>query len=473
MSIDLRPIRTATTTLAILPLLAAPAAAQRILGNSNPNAYVSPIWLQVVPFAASDHTTGQELWGLDVNTLGVAQIADLRPGPEGSSPSGFAYRPNAIDLFFAADNGVNGRELWRTDGTVSGTMMVADIHPAGSSRPTDLVGVGSNVFFVADDGATGRELWRSDGNTTTLVRDIRPNGDSDPRDLVDFNGVLFFSADDGVGGRELWRSDGTPVGTFLVRDLFLGGSSNPRDLTVAGGRLFFAANNAGIGRELHTSDGTAGGTGPVADIRPGGASSTPAMLTGAALPIYFSADDGVHGRELWRSDGTPAGTTLVGDIRPGAASSRIDSMIMAPAAAGVWFVADDGVTGRELWSATGAGAAPLPQLVAGPGSADPTHLTPAGLGIAVFRATTPANGTELWASDGTVGGTGIVADIRPGTRGSRVLGLAPTVALFAGNSFGAMFAADDGSTGLELWRTNGTPAGTTLAANIAPDLPGG
>ena len=37
--------------------------------------------------------------------------------------------------------------------------------------------------------------------------------------------------------------------------------------------------------------------------------------------VYFSATDATHGDELWRSDGTAAGTVLVKDINPGSAGS--------------------------------------------------------------------------------------------------------------------------------------------------------
>ncbi|HEY3355193.1 MAG TPA: hypothetical protein VGQ83_18215 [Polyangia bacterium] len=37
----------------------------------------------------------------------------------------------------------------------------------------------------------------------------------------------------------------------------------------------------------------------VADLNPGAASSSPALLTRVAGTIFFVADDGAHGREPW------------------------------------------------------------------------------------------------------------------------------------------------------------------------------
>ncbi len=73
------------------------------------------------------------------------------------------------------------------------------------------------------------------------------------------------------------------------------------------------------------------------------------------------------------------------------------------------------------------------------------------------------HGLELWASDGTASGTGMVRDICPGACGavwfSSYLALAATPdAVF--------FAANDGVHGLELWRTDGTATGTRLVRDI-------
>ncbi|WPB82628.1 hypothetical protein KYC5002_26405 [Archangium violaceum] len=55
-------------------------------------------------------------------------------------------------------------------------------------------------------------------------------------------------------------------------------------------------------------------------------------------------------------------------------------------------------------------------------SAGPFELTDAA-GTLFFGATDAENGTELWRSDGTPGGTRIVEDIRPGPEGSALTAL--------------------------------------------------
>lgn len=64
------------------------------------------------------------------------------------------------------------------------------------------------------------------------------------------------------------------------------------------------------------------------------------------------------------------------------------------------------------------------------------------------------HGTELWRTDGTTAGTALVTELVPGARGaSFVVGV--------GDPSGCYFVADRGA-GQEMWRTDGTAAGTQL-----------
>jgi ELWxxDGT repeat protein len=72
-----------------------------------------------------------------------------------------------------------------------------------------------------------------------------------------------------------------------------------------------------------------------------------------------------------------------------------------------------------------------------------------------FNANDGVNGPELWKSDGTAAGTVLVKDIRPGSFGSYSGNL--TV---VGNTL--FFTAFDGVNGNELWAVS-TPAIPTLA----------
>ena len=307
--------------------------------------------------------------------------------------------------------------------------LVRDI-VAGSapSRANQLTDVDDTLFFYADDGIHGRELWRSDGTRagTRFVRDIRPGeAGSAPRFdvgyLTSVTGVLYFTADDGIHGEELWRSDGTRAGTQLVSDIMPGSrGSYPVGLTRVGDTLFFSARTGALGYELWRSDGGEAGTTLVSDIYSGPDWGSPGRLTNVDGTLFFTADDGIHGGyELWRSDGTEPGTEIVRDLRP----------------------------------------------ESGPGffGSEPTRLTNVG-GTLFFYADDADHGDELWRSDGTETGTTLVSDINPGRRSSST-NLSNIGALR--NVGGTLyFAASDGTRGLELWRSDGTEAGTRLVRDL-------
>ncbi|MBL7682150.1 MAG: T9SS type A sorting domain-containing protein [Flavipsychrobacter sp.] len=83
-------------------------------------------------------------------------------------------------------------------------------------------------------------------------------------------------------------------------------------------------------------------------------------------------------------------------------------------------------------------------------------------GKLLFSANTSV-GRELWISDGTTAGTKLLKDINAGAGSSlQNAGNGPRAVL--GSKL--VFAADNGTTGEELWVSDGTAAGTTLLKDI-------
>jgi ELWxxDGT repeat protein len=80
-------------------------------------------------------------------------------------------------------------------------------------------------------------------------------------------------------------------------------------------------------------------------------------------------------------------------------------------------------------------------------------------GILYFQADDGVNGDELWKSDGTEAGTVLVKDINVGSDSSDASDLT--------NVNGTLyFQATDGVNGYELWKSDGTEAGTVLVKDI-------
>jgi ELWxxDGT repeat protein len=101
----------------------------------------------------------------------------------------------------------------------------------------------------------------------------------------------------------------------------------------------------------------------------------------------------------------------------------------------------------------------LPGATSGP---LPSWLTPFN-GALVFTAYDAAQGNELWRSDGTPAGTVLLKDIHPGSGTSN-----PAYLTVAGGQL--FFSAYEPTHGIELWKTDGTTAGTVLVKDIRPGV---
>jgi ELWxxDGT repeat protein len=351
--------------------------------------------------------------------------------------------------------------------------LLKDINPgAASSVPMDFTVVGAVVYFAAKDPLRGDELWKSNGIATLLVKDINPGSSgSYPANLTNVNGTLFFSANDGTHGVELWRSGGNALNTVMVKDIDPGFGSglnkSQADFTNVNGTLFFQAQDGIHGVELWRSNGTAAGTVMVKDINPADRSSNPSYLTNVNGTLFFRASDVVHGAELWRSNGTAAGTVLVKDIKPGNSSSNPADLTNVNGT--LFFMADDGVHGTELWRSNGSAPGTVLVKDINPGSAPGLFfMTLTNVNGTLFFSANDGfkvHGVELWRSNGTAAGTVMVNDIDPGTGSSLPSDL-------VNRNGSVFFQATDGVHGGELWGSNGTSAGTVMVKDIDPGSTG-
>ena len=200
---------------------------------------------------------------------------------------------------------------------------------------------------------------------------------------------------------------------YKVLDIYPGPQgSYPNDFTRSGNVTFFTAVDPAHGRELWRSDGTAAGTVLVKDITPGPAAPRSAQPDRRQRHALLRRRRRHHGTELWKSDGTAAGTVLVKDIRPGSGLLRrpdLDERRTARSSSPPTTARAAASCGR----ATAPRPAPCSSRTSAPGAggSSPTELTNVD-GTLFFAADDGAHGVELWKSDGTAAGTVLVADIR-------------------------------------------------------------
>lgn len=102
----------------------------------------------------------------------------------------------------------------------------------------------------------------------------------------------------------------------------------------------------------------------------------------------------------------------------------------------------------------------------GCGGVQPTDFATTQQGYAVFPANDGRTGTELWRTDGTPQGTALLKELRAGAAGSDPRGFVAVGGV-------VYFSADDGQAGRELWRTDGTALGTQLVKDVQPGAASG
>lgn len=409
---------------------------------------------------SADSGAGLEPHVSDGTFVGTFQLADLHAGPANSLPRDFAT-VNGVCVF-AAETTVLGRELYQTNGTSAGTTLLADLRPgSGSSSPEQPTAIGARLVFTATDDQVGREVFVTDGTAsgTGLLADVYTGlPSSNPTSYVLHQGELWFGAASASYGAELWRTNGVPGGTTIVENLAAGNAGvYATGLTSFGTRLLFRGilDNAGV--EPCVTDGTFAGSALLGDLNSPPADSTPDQFTPFGTSVLFAASVSGFGRELYVSDGTQVGTQLFADLQPGSFGSN--PSFFCPRGNDVFVRGDLFGGGAHLFLATASG---VTQLTSG---ASVQPRAPAVLGTnVVFAGESAATGREVWISDGTVAGTGLLRDIAPGATSSQP---------FLGEDFTTagdrtFFSANDGTTGFELWSTDGTPLGTSLVRDLRP-----
>lgn len=177
--------------------------------------------------------------------------------------------------------------------------------------------------------------------------------------------------------------------------------------------------------------------------------------------LLFRGRTAATGSELYITDGTPGGTGLLKDIFAGSSSSApADFVILGN---NIYFTAVTAAEGRELWRSDGTAVntSLVKDIVpgsTGSNAADQYEMYSNGSYL-LFAATTAAEGTELWKSDGSAAGTILLKDIYTGTNSSK-----PHL-FYALNNL-VLFVANTAADGGEIWKTDGTAVGTGMITNI-------
>ena len=235
------------------------------------------------------------------------------------------------------------------------------------------------------------------------------------------------------------------------------------EIIVFNNRVYFAGNNSsnGINWELFASDGTNAGTVLVKEISPGtnsGGGPQEFYVWSNTNELYFSANGGssATNTELWKTDGTTSGTVKVSEFDPAGSGSPSDIIGFNN---NLYMMIREGSIGYELGKSNGtlAGSTILKDIRPGNLSSTPRDFFIFNNKL-YFAANDGLPGRELWTTNGTTAGTVVFKDIN-NNGGSN-----PTEFTAFNGMF--YFSAETVANGRELWRSNGTAAGTVLVQDI-------
>lgn len=438
---------------------------------------VNPSFTQVgneLYFFGTDSSGNENLYKTDGTSAGPTLVQTLETGA--------VLEPPLITPSMANLNGTlyfTAPDLWKLDSNGQPELVKSfgDQNQAGG----DLIAVNNTLYFKAQDPSNPYQLdlWESDG-TTAGTNILWTNGISDlpgGGDFFAFNNDLYFVTDSNASGYQLYCTDGTVAGTTLL--------TNPGftfdqqiGFAVADGKLFFAASSGPSSKTtLWTSDGTANGTLPVVDPSIGVTS----MLPGGNA-LYFISNNG----DLYETDGSSTALADPSESSNGWVADRL----LGQSNGGLVFGATDSAGNETTWVLPAPAALPpaAPHVAVPPPVAPPqmavSYGTPVELqavsdnpspaeasfisgvsidGIVYYTADDVVDGWQVWKTDGTAAGTSMVSDINAAGGGCQPSDLTD----YNGTLYFITAVFTGTNIEQDLYKTDGTPGGTTLvAANV-------
>lgn len=437
------------------------------VGNGNPQKMTNVNG--TIFFVGNTAANGNELWKTDGTEAGTVLVKDINPGTANPSIGKIiGYKGQA---YFRAFNPTNGYEFWKSDGTEAGTVIFKEFAAGnGNIDPSNLIEFNGSLYFTERNSATGINLWKSDGTEagTVLLKNLYTNANaSNASYFTIMNNNLYFTAsENALFSTDIWKTDGTTNGTSLV--ITMGGQTG--ELITVGSKLFFGyagEGGAGTNKGLYISDGSASGTVKVKELNLSNMINFPSNGTAISHQnlLIFSANDGVNGEELWKSNGTEVGTILIKDLVAGA-DNGFDAIpnITIGDDTKFYFVANDGNGNRELWVSDGNSTGTTMLDTPNAGAISATNLY-AYNGYLFYKARSSvfATGDELWRTDGTRAGTKMVVDFWQGINSS-------SPSNFCGANNTLYFNANNGTVGTELYALAVTPLGTGVSKEHLSEL---
>jgi ELWxxDGT repeat protein len=376
---------------------------------------------------------GREPWVWDA-VAGSRLLRDMEPArANGWSQPAFAFSMQG-QAFLAADDGVQGVGLWRTDGSTAGTIRISAGAPVAYQGRMPSAALGNQTIYAGTNSDGFAELWRTDATTggTELLLDLsgkphpllQPTGSNPASCGAGFvqNGSALFYGASPLGVGKLFRTNGTAAGTIEL-------GSFPRTRSTGGFSI--------------------------------GLLSSVCVLGQAFLDVYFEALDPVSQMPvLWRHN-IQTGANEQVRTQSGVA---VNAPLEVKTVNGALFFFSNTEGQMGLWRIlSGDSVAHMQVARTWPHDSSYPALNTVLGSLLLFRdceLVDTNTACRQYRTDGTIGGTYALTTAEP-TRTPRVRNM-----VRLGNRM--VYAGRRDQTGFDLWFTDGTPAGSTSIRIAVP-----
>ena len=315
-------------------------------------------------------------------------------------------------LYFFA-NGQQGDALYSTDGTAAGTRLVKLLRPNRSGSLPYLRFVhNERLYFFWETLSAEPELWSTDGTEAGTVRHWAGTYEARPLTISPLiDGHVFFGV---LGG--FWRTDLTAEGTVPVWTGQLDQFSAADAFTTAGDNLFFrSARFVGSDRSRLYVAGRDGSGVRQVNV-PWGENFEPSVDSPRLVPVgnrvlFISTTAQSGTPRLFSTDGTDGGTVQLAGGRDGLYAIELGQPVEAGPGRAVFRqrASTAGVSG--LWSTDGTPAG-THRILDRPLDYQ-TYIFPAA-GRAFVAVDSPTTGVRVYVTDGTAAGTQVIHYLEPG-----------------------------------------------------------
>jgi len=463
-------------------------------GDANPDSLT--IFNNRIYFVADDPLFGRQIWSSDGSASGTQRITDIGVGTAiPATPDHLtAFGPH---LLFTAASPTEGRELWISDGNSNSvsTHVLVDINTNNTdSNPAILANVLGKTFIIANEVTRGRSLWVSDGSFegTQFLLDLTDTSYI-PADVgligVIGNKAYFFNHGD---TDFIWSTDGTITNTKLITAMSGNSTNYSYPSAVFNNQVFITAGN----RALYRIDPAQNDALTLIKQFTGVVNYDGLVASSSGLWIFVYEDStSPLGLQLWHvaSDNSIAPIQTLGVVSDAPYPTTIASWHDAD-----YFVQRTLSNKVALWKSNGTetGTSVVSILTDTLGLAAPTNVITTNQ--FVYVATSYGIRSQLWQSNGTFTGTRLITTTPSSIKSSTAI-----VALTAtsnavvlaikkddnqnqASQYSLWRISDDNNIeplisqefhgidswqsvngivsfladGNQLWRTDGTPAGT-------------